>query len=154
MRIYIENNQSAAPIKKRPVRSIVKAFLALEEKKYDEVSLYFVDTETICALHDRFFDDPSSTDCISFPIDSPEAEGYRVMGDIFICPQTALDYAQKQGLDPYEEISLYIIHGLLHLIGYDDIKEKDRSAMRAAESKHMKNLKNHGLTLNHHCLKN
>ena len=41
-------------------------------------------------------------------------------GEVFVCPEVALKYAQKHHLSPFKELSLYIIHGLLHLLGYDD----------------------------------
>ena len=91
----------------------------------------------------RYLDDPSVTDCISFPMDSDQQSdpsSYRLLGDVFICPQVAKNYASRVGGDSYRELSLYLVHGLLHLIGYDDIKEKDRRAMRAAEERHMRNL--------------
>src|SRR5262249_2821323 len=106
----------------------------------DEVSVNFVDTETICEIHAEYFDDPSPTDCISFPLDGEEEE-YRVLGEIFVCPQTAIEYAEAHGCCPYQETTLYIIHGLLHLIGLDDIYEKDRAEMRRRETRHLENLK-------------
>lgn len=104
------------------------------------MSVNFVDVDTICSLHDEYFGDPSQTDCISFPLDGEEEE-YRVLGEIFVCPKTAIEYAKEHDGDPYEELLLYIIHGLLHLIGLDDIEPEDREEMRRREQKHLNNLK-------------
>ena len=78
-----------------------------------------------------------------FPLDDGDSEeGYCILGDIFVCPKTAIDYAAKSGQDPYLEVRmLYIVHGLLHLMGYDDIESQDRKRMRAAEKRHMHHLK-------------
>ena len=77
-------------------------------------------------------------------MDHDGTEGYTILGDVFVCPETAVDYANTHDLAPYHELSLYIVHGLLHLMGYDDILEEDRNEMRKAEEKHMKHLKKKG----------
>ena len=56
-------------------------------------------------------------------------------------PATAVEYAQKYRKDPFDETTLYIVHGLLHLLGYDDLNEEDRKKMRKAEARHMRQLK-------------
>lgn len=141
MKILISNKQKSLKIFARQIKKIVKEVIAFEGHSCDEVSIHFVETDEICRLHEMFFNDPSPTDCISFPIDDSEENIYRVLGEIFVCPETAKKYAETHHLLPYNELVLYIIHGLLHLMGYDDIKEKDRKLMRAAERRHLKNLK-------------
>lgn len=142
MKIDVINKQKALKISAPQVKKLVKAVLALENVSCDEVAIHFVDTKTITSIHGEFFNDPTPTDCISFPIDdeSPSC-GYRMLGEVFVCPQTAIEYASKHGSDPLEETTLYIVHGLLHLIGYDDIDPKDRKAMRAAEQRLMQKIK-------------
>ena len=78
---------------------------------------------------------------------SAESDNYVMLGDIFVCPETAVRYAAEHGLDPYVEATLYIVHGLLHLLGYDDIDPADRRFMRRAEARHMKKLQAQGLVL-------
>lgn len=140
MNIYIENQQTDLPIDVESVKKIASAFLKLEKVSANELSINLVDTPTISRLHAEYFDDPSTTDCISFPMDD-ENEEYRVLGEIFVCPRTAMDYAEKHNGDPYAETTLYIIHGLLHLIGLDDVEEIDREEMRKREQIHIDNLK-------------
>lgn len=119
-----------------------------ESKQYDEVTIHFVKTQEIQQLHLDYFNDGSTTDCISFPMDDDDDFlGYRVLGEIFVCPQTALDYAETHKTNSQDELTLYIIHGLLHLMGYDDINLVDRRKMRIAEKKHIKNLKEQQLCL-------
>jgi probable rRNA maturation factor len=84
------------------------------------ISIHLVVKKKISTLHKQFFNDSSPTDCISFPIDST------LLGEVFVCPQVAKEYAP---LHPYVETSLYIIHGILHLLGYDDTEKKRRDAM-------------------------
>lgn len=108
----------------------------------DEVILHFVSKTAIGKIHNTFFSDPSPTDCISFPMDSPQEEAseekHRILGEVFVCPQIALEYAKEQKLDPHKETALYIIHGILHLLGYDDITPSDRRQMRKMEQKCLK----------------
>lgn len=140
MNILIANQQQDLPLDLSSVEKVVQAVLALEEIDADEVSINLVETATICQLHADYFDDPTTTDCISFPMDGDEEE-YQVLGEIFVCPKTAVDYTMEHGGSPYAETTLYIIHGLLHLIGLDDIEDEDREEMRARESFHLENLK-------------
>jgi probable rRNA maturation factor len=129
------------------VTALVQEVVAFEERSYAEVSIHFIGETAMKRLHEQYFNDPSLTDCISFPMDCENQTGYRLLGDVFVCPQVALAYAHKNQGDPYTELSLYIVHGLLHLMGYDDIKEKDCKRMRSAEERQMRHLFDKGLTL-------
>lgn len=103
----------------------------------DEVIIHLVDKKTISQLHADFFDDPTPTDCISFPMDDSEDSedtGYVLLGEIFVCPEVAIEYVKENGGHPIQETSLYIIHGLLHLLGFDDIEDDDRKEMRRMEA--------------------
>ncbi len=108
----------------------------------DEVILHFVSKSAIGKIHDTFFSDPSPTDCISFPIDPPRTdpsqEKHNILGEVFVCPKVALEYAAENKLDPYLETKLYIIHGILHLLGYDDLDPTSRRKMRQMEKKCLK----------------
>lgn len=137
MIIHIVNEQNSLKISSKQVEKLIHQVLNEENCFCDEVSVTFVDTQRICDLHDEFFQDPSPTDCISFPMDLEEDDPYRVLGEVFVCPDTAIRYAAEHGGDPYEETTLYIVHGLLHLMGYDDIDEQDCMEMRQAETRHM-----------------
>jgi len=108
---------------------------------HEEVSVYFVTTKQICALHDEFFNDPSPTDCISFPIDEHH------LGEIFVCPETALTYAKKHNLDPRKELTLYLVHGILHCLGFDDLTPPEKRRMRKKEKHCMHFLEAHKLIL-------
>ncbi len=140
MKVSIFNRQKALPVDKRVVKKIVAFFLLQEKISCDEVGIYFVEKEEICPLHEKFFEDPSPTDCISFPIAPPKSRSteFCFLGEIFICSEVALEYASCHRLDPLEEQALYLIHGLLHLIGYDDQSLTERRCMRKKEKNYMK----------------
>lgn len=145
--IHIFNEQSALPIDLEQIPPLIHQILHEEGEKANELSLYFVEMKVICLLHDKYFSDPSPTDCISFPMDGP-MDPYRILGEIFICPEAACHYAKSHPkTTAYQELTLYIVHGMLHLFGYDDINQIDRKKMRGAEKRQMQKLKELGLIL-------
>lgn len=146
MNVTIRNEQSDLDVNLIQLANIVSEILKLEKAHADEVSINFVDEETICAIHEKFFHDPSFTDCISFPLDQKISD-YTLLGEVFVCPLAAILYTQSSQGDPYEEVLLYVIHGVLHLLGYDDIEENDSRKMREAERRHLNNLKSLKLNL-------
>lgn len=146
MNVLISDRQKDLPIKheRQKLQIIAMLILDAEKQKCDEIALHFVTSLVICKLHKKFFDDASITDCITFPMDKDPQAGFCYLGDIFICPKQALIYASENEQDPYREITLYVVHGLLHLLGYDDITPEDRKVMRAKEKKYMKLLEKTG----------
>lgn len=142
MEVSVFNRQNDLPIDEARIKCIVQEVVRLEGQRFDEAAVHFVSREEISSLHERYFNDPAPTDCISFPadLDSPEIP-WRALGDVFVCPRAAIEYAaEKSGL-PEEEAVLYLVHGLLHLMGYDDLEEEKRRRMRKAEERHISNLK-------------
>ena len=94
-----------------------------------DLSIAFVDDPTIARIHDAFMDDPSATDVITFPADH-EMES---AGEIIVSVDHARTRASELGEPFSRELSLYLIHGWLHLAGFDDRNEEDRTKMRQAE---------------------
>ena len=137
MNVQVIQGLSKISVNEKSVNNLVTDFITFHKTKFDEVTIHYVDTPTICDLHHDYFDDPSTTDCITFPMDDAEEEGYRVLGDVFVCPETAAAYVKENGGDVYREITLYTVHGLLHCLGYDDIEEDDRLLMRAEETRYL-----------------
>lgn len=100
----------------------------------DEVVIHLVTQKKISQLHGQFFSDPTPTDCISFPIDGLSLSvGHHLLGEVFICPKVAIAQSKHYHTLPYEELIRYLIHGLLHLIGHDDTKRKERAVMKQQE---------------------
>ena len=145
MNIQVIQDQQDLQINSTSVEKLIVDFLEFHHLKYDEVAIHFVDTPTICDLHADFFDDTSTTDCISFPMDDQDEDGYRVLGEVFVCPETAIHYIENNGGDVYHELTLYTVHGLLHLIGYDDIEDEDRALMRKEEARYLEHVSVHRL---------
>ena len=138
MKVTIYNSHKDLKISKTSVTRLATYFFIFLKKEVEEVIIHFVSTKKISNLHEKLFQDPSPTDCISQPYDFL---GYALLGEVFICPETAIKYSEKKGKDPYEETSLYVVHSLLHLLGYDDIDPKERKKMRRCEKKLLTHLK-------------
>jgi len=147
-RIRVFNQQRDVAISTLSARPIVHYLLAAEKRATDAVIIHFVSARKICALHEEYFQDPSPTDCISFPMDQEEEDVYHVLGEVFICPKIAREYAKSHKTDVYQETTLYLVHGLLHLLGYDDQEKADVRKMRRAEKRHMEAICALGILLN------
>jgi len=103
------------------------------------LDIAFVDEAACRSLHTDFFDDPELTDVMTFPGDPEDAHA----GDIAICPAVAARSAPEHRLPFAEELTLYLVHGWLHLAGLKDQEADDRSAMRRAEAGLMEVLRVH-----------
>ena len=130
------------------VKKIVTFLLDRAKVKYDQVIFSFVSKKEIQRLHAISHGDSSFTDCITFPYDASGEGGFTVLGEAFICPEAAVVYCEENGGDVHEEITLYVIHTLLHMLGYNDIEPKDRARMRQAERRWMEAIRKNRLTLN------
>ena len=94
----------------------VEEFIVLPSLPLVEVSL--VSDAVIAEVHGQFMDDPTATDVITFQ-----------HGEILVSTDTAARVAGEMDQPPLREAVLYVIHGLLHLSGYDDLSEAARTAM-------------------------
>jgi probable rRNA maturation factor len=94
-----------------------------------ELSVAFLDGATMRTMHGEFLGDPTATDVITFPGDSKE----NFAGEICISVEEAANYAIDGGGDFAEELTLYLVHGWLHLSGLDDRSPDAATTMRAAE---------------------
>lgn len=92
----------------------------------------FVDTATISQLHYDFLRDASATDIITFDL-GVTPEGWRLAA-LAIAVRVAQDYAKAYGVSLREELRRLVIHGVLHLLGYDDHTPAEKKKMRRAEN--------------------
>ena len=99
-----------------------------------ELSLAFLTDAKLAKLHDDYLNDPTTTDVITF--EGQPALG--AAGEICVSADTAAAYSEKHARDFSEELTLYVVHGWLHLAGYDDLQPAKKRKMRAAEARAMK----------------
>ena len=98
------------------------------------LSIAFVDDATIKKLHETFLGNPSSTDVITFPGDT----SYHLVGEICISVDEAIKNSKTLKTSICHEITLYLIHGWLHLFGFDDNNRDKIKTMRKGELDAMK----------------
>jgi len=130
-RISIASPQDLVPVDRDRMREIVRAVLKGEEISEAEISLAFVDNPTIHQLNKRYLNHDEPTDILSFPLSEPNAK--KLTGELVIGAEVALAEAAGRGHDVQAELALYVIHGLLHLCGYDDKSESSAKEMRDRE---------------------
>lgn len=148
MEITIKNNQRLVRINKQRIEKILKKalrYLALNHRSYSflksaEISVLFVNDRRMGELNLQYRGKDKTTDVLSFSqleTITPNSEFLTpnfVLGDIVINLPQAKRQALEQGLTLYAEVSWLLIHGLLHLLGYDHEKNKYQAKkMRAME---------------------
>lgn len=130
-KIAIACPQELVPVDRRRVRETVRIVLEGEQIADAEISLAFVDNPTIHTLNKRYLDHDEPTDVLSFPYSEPKAR--KLAGELVIGVEVAQTQAIERGHDVEAELLLYVIHGLLHLCGYDDKSPDAAQAMRQRE---------------------
>jgi probable rRNA maturation factor len=128
-RVLISNRQVEA-VDEEALRALARDTLRGEGIERAELSVSFVDQDEIAGLHERFMDEPGPTDVLSFPLDdvdeAKEREGVRLLGDVVVAPTEA---ARNNPNDPAAELRLLLVHGILHLLGYDHEDDGERTRM-------------------------
>jgi probable rRNA maturation factor len=124
-RVLISNRQHA-PLDEDGLRSLARDTLRGEGIGRAELSVSFVDAGEIADLHERFMDEPGPTDVLSFPLDDLDEAQTRLLGDVVIAPAEA---ERNNPSDPVAELRLLLVHGILHLLGYDHEDDGARTRM-------------------------
>ncbi len=106
-----------------------------------ELSLVFLTDAAQTQLHADFLADPTPTDVITFDGDP----GMGSAGEICVSADTASAYTRRHRLDFSRELLLYVVHGWLHLAGYDDLQPAKKRRMRAAETRALRLLDEAGI---------
>lgn len=108
-------------VKKKEVEEWLLKALEILGLEGVEISVYITDDEEIRKLNKTYRGKDKATDVLSFPLDE-NFEGYRLLGDIVISQDTAERQAWELGHSLKEEVKRLLIHGLVHLLGYDHEK--------------------------------
>ncbi len=128
--VDISDTQGHLQVDDRSIERLVKLVLDAENRRRASISIALVDDKTIHALNRAHLSHDWPTDVISFPLSAPGAD---LAGELVVSVETACATARELGIEPTAELSLYVIHGLLHLCGYDDHTEVDIARMRQRE---------------------
>ena len=99
-------------------------------------NIIIVDEEKIREINREYRDKDSVTDVISFAFEEKDNDIYkdfRLLGEIYICSKRAKEQSIEYGHSYKRELCYLCVHGMLHLLGYDHIKEEDKKVMRELE---------------------
>jgi probable rRNA maturation factor len=108
-----------------------------EHRDSAELTLRIVNTEEIMQLNNDYRDQNKATNVLAFPSDIPDTIelDYPLLGDVIICPAVLEKESLEQRKPLQEHWAHIVIHGILHLLGYDHIKDDDAEVMQALETK-------------------
>ncbi len=130
MQIFIINLQHKIPVPLRRVKKAVHRCGREMNLKIMDLSVVFVGKDRMRRMNREFLGHDWVTDVLTFFYSDAAA----LQAEIIVCPSLAVPQGKRYGQRVDQEILLYVIHGLLHLCGYDDRTEKDRKAMRQKEA--------------------
>lgn len=117
------------------IREAVVAAASIGDCTLCEIGVRVTDDEQIHQINREFLQHDYPTDVISFPY---ELAPPKVEGELVVSLDTATACAPDEKLSIAEELLLYVVHGTLHIVGYDDTSDEPRQRMRAAEQAAMK----------------
>ncbi len=129
--VEISDTQGHLPIDKAGLTELVERVLIEEDAPRASISIAFVDNATIRQLNCRHLGHDWPTDVISFPLST--ADDSILVGELVVSAEMAVALAPDVGAEAREELALYVVHGLLHLCGYDDASEVSAQVMRRRE---------------------
>ena len=133
------------PLNTERLHTIIDDACKQDELENVQLNVLIVNDEESARLHGDHFNDPTTTDVMTFPDGSPDPESERThLGDLAVCIDVATREAEKRSATVDDELTLYIVHGFLHILGYDDQTPEDRAEMWQAQ---YELLLRHGITI-------
>lgn len=136
MKIRISNKNNRFKIKKIPIKQLCRSVLHGELNEPNcELDITIVSDEEIAKLNERYLQHEGATDVLSFPqIEQNQAVVLNCqLGDIVVSSDMAFEQSKTFHTTFNQEFGLYIIHGILHLLGYDDREESDKLIMESKQ---------------------
>lgn len=118
------------PLARSEVREAVAAALAHGGRPQLLVGVIFVSDARLARLHGRYLADPAPTDVMAFELGE---QGGGPAAELYVSVERARAEARRRDLAPERELALYVVHGSLHLCGFEDHRPRARARMRAAE---------------------
>jgi probable rRNA maturation factor len=130
--VEVSDTQGQLAVDPEAVKALVRRVLEGEGLVVPAtISVALVDDRTIHAVNRRHLGHDCPTDVISFLLTDPDEPV--LAGELVVSAERAATVARQGGVDPWAELALYVVHGLLHLCGYDDLAAPDVDAMRRRE---------------------
>lgn len=143
MPVLVSNLQDSLPVHEELLQRLTEAVETVLAQtgmpEVAEVSIVFVDDAYIARLNQQYRHIDGATDVLSFALlegePMPEGEQELLLGDVVISLETANRQAEEYGHSFDREVSYLVVHGVLHLLGYDHQLEPNRKRMREVEEK-------------------
>lgn len=146
MPVQIFRQGTARKVPTRALKNIALEILQMLQIGEAELSIALVGNAEIQELNVRFRQKDAPTDVLSFPMGESSPPGLRMLGDVVISVEKALAQANQRRRTLHEELVTLLIHGILHLLGYDHERSaRDATIMRALERKLYRALCERGL---------
>lgn len=136
-KVYVQNRQKLLKIPLKTIRSVARTAL-LECKVCTPLSLVFVDSEYMQKLNRTYTGRDHTTDVLAFPIRDADDPPDIPLGEVFVNIQLATERAEEESSSAEKEALLYLVHGILHLVGYDDKTPQQRRTIRQKETEILK----------------
>jgi len=136
--------QIASISKQLPSEALFKVWVdaVLRDPSQDsEIVVRIVDEDEMIQFNEQYRNKKGSTNILSFPFDSPEEVESDLLGDLLVCAAIVESEAQQQNKELEHHWAHMIVHGVLHLIGYDHINDSEAEEMEALEIKILKTIK-------------
>jgi probable rRNA maturation factor len=127
------SNRQTMPVDEEALVALARDTLRGEGLQRAELSVSFVDEAEMTGLHERYMDEPGPTDVLSFPLEDEMEGDVRLLGDVVIAPAVA---ARNNPGDPQAELRLLLVHGILHLLGFDHEDDQEKAAMWARQERY------------------
>lgn len=134
IKVAINNQQATYTVDKAQLKEGVRRVLSGEGIENALISLAIVDDQTMHQLNRQYLQHDYPTDVLSFLLEDEED---RIEGEIIISADYAAREAEHFGWKAQDEMLLYVIHGTLHLAGYDDLEPELKTEMRAKEREYL-----------------
>lgn len=131
-KVAVNNAQTQLRFVRKRLVEAVRAILEGEGFERGEVSVAVVDDPTIHRLNRQFLAHDYPTDVLSFVLESGESPR-SLEGEVIVSADTATRSAETYGWQAEDELLLYVVHGTLHLTGYDDLEPEAHQLMRERE---------------------
>ncbi|MCG2714401.1 MAG: rRNA maturation RNase YbeY [Candidatus Omnitrophica bacterium] len=134
MQILIKNLQNKVPLYPLRIKRLI--FNILKGERVTEsgcINICFVNNTLIKKFNIQYLKNTSSTDVLAFNL-SDRKNNKILLADIMISAETAITHARKFKTTPNYELMLYVAHGILHILGYDDRNNTEAKLMRKKEA--------------------
>jgi probable rRNA maturation factor len=126
--VELSDTQGHLRVDPAELAALVRVVLAAEGRSRASISIALVDQSAIHAINRSHLGHDWPTDVISFPMS--DADDPVLAGELVVSAEMAAATAAEIGVEPRDELALYLVHGLLHLCGYDDLSEGAAAEMR------------------------